>query len=103
MPREVRHRVGFLNPLAFSTTRRIIASVSRVEELRQRASTLSLSEKVELAAELLESLPPFWMTSMKAWPKHGGEMRRSNAIRRSRLPGSRSAADSEGEAALSPR
>jgi hypothetical protein len=32
--------------------------VTRIQEVRQHASTLSLSEKVELAADLLESLPP---------------------------------------------
>ncbi|HUG13184.1 MAG TPA: addiction module protein [Opitutaceae bacterium] len=32
--------------------------MTRVQELRQQASTLSSSEKAELAASLLESLPP---------------------------------------------
>ena len=32
--------------------------MTRVQELRQRASVLSVSEKTELAADLLESLPP---------------------------------------------
>ena len=32
--------------------------MTRVQEFRQRATVLSLSEKAELAADLLESLPP---------------------------------------------
>ncbi|HRP03807.1 MAG TPA: addiction module protein [Opitutaceae bacterium] len=32
--------------------------MTRVQELRQQASVLSTSERAELAAELLESLPP---------------------------------------------
>lgn len=32
--------------------------MTRVQELRQQASALSISEKVELAVALLESLPP---------------------------------------------
>ncbi len=32
--------------------------MTRVQEIRQRASVLSISEKTELAADLLESLPP---------------------------------------------
>lgn len=32
--------------------------MTRVQEIRQRASVLSVSEKAELAADLLESLPP---------------------------------------------
>jgi putative addiction module component (TIGR02574 family) len=32
--------------------------MTRVQELRQRASTLSIRERASLAADLLESLPP---------------------------------------------
>jgi len=32
--------------------------MTRVQEIRQRASALSSHEKAELAADLLESLPP---------------------------------------------
>ena len=32
--------------------------MTRVQEIRQQASALSSSEKAELAADLLESLPP---------------------------------------------
>jgi len=32
--------------------------MTRVQEIRQRASALSVSERAELAADLLESLPP---------------------------------------------
>ena len=32
--------------------------MTRVQEIRQQASALSVSEKAELAADLLESLPP---------------------------------------------
>ena len=32
--------------------------MTRVQELRQRASSLSIEEKAALAADLLESLPP---------------------------------------------
>jgi putative addiction module component (TIGR02574 family) len=32
--------------------------MTRVQEIRQQASVLSISEKTELAADLLESLPP---------------------------------------------
>lgn len=32
--------------------------MTRVQEIRQQASTLSTSEKAELAADLLEGLPP---------------------------------------------
>lgn len=32
--------------------------MTRVQEIRQQASTLSPNEKAELAADLLESLPP---------------------------------------------
>lgn len=32
--------------------------MTRVQEIRQQASTLSLSEKTELATDLLASLPP---------------------------------------------
>ena len=35
-----------------------ISPMTRVQEIRQQASTLSVSEKAELAADLLESLPP---------------------------------------------
>ncbi|MBI5766852.1 MAG: addiction module protein [Verrucomicrobia bacterium] len=32
--------------------------MTRVQEVRQQAGTLSIGEKAELAADLLESLPP---------------------------------------------